>query len=515
MSLKVSLKLLGGIKDSDGKSITGSASVLTVKNSFGTYNILIDCGLHQGTENDEFYNKEFGFDPSILDCALLTHAHIDHCGRFPFIVNKEYFKKPFNGKIYTHNLTKLILPIMLNDAANIQMSEAKEFGQKSKIYKPTILTKQKRQHKDFPKEDQEDLENFLETKNSKKDDDLKKEVLYTTSEVKKVLHLTEGLEYKVWKQICSGICIKLYNAAHVLGSAMIVIRLEDSSGKNKRYKYLLFSGDLGRVKDSLALGKPDIVKEKLSFVMIESTYGGRIHESRVVEIEQMKDEILKCIRRNSTVLGPAFALQRIPDILEILSKMNGVYGNIKIYLDSKLAYDLFQIYKNTPEYAFLNDIEIEFIQNKSDLERFRKYRGAKILLSSSGMVQAGSVMKHLPEILPIPNNRVFLLGYMAENTIGRQLLEGKKLIEIPVAGRIEVASKIVAFKSFSGHADERDLIQILRSFKTKQDLSFNLFINHGESDGSALALKNAFVRKNVLSKEKITIPESGRFYQIL
>lgn len=514
--LKASLKLLGGIKDSDGKSITGSASVLTVKNSFGTHHILIDCGLHQGTENDEAYNRKFDFDPSFLDCAILTHAHIDHCGRLPFIVNKEYFKNPFKGKIYTHNLTKLILPIMLNDAANIQMSEAKESGQKSKIYTPTILTKQKRPHKDFPVEDQEDLENFFKTKEIKKDSGLKKEVLYTTSEVKKVLHLTEGLEYKIWKQIRPGISIKLYNAAHVLGSAMIVIRLEDSPGKNKRYKYLLFSGDLGRVRDPLALGKPDIVKEKLSFVMMESTYGGRIHESRVVEIEQMREEILKVIRRNSTILAPAFAQQRVVDILEILSKMGGVYGNIKIYLDSKLAFDLFQIYKTSKQYAFLNDIKIEVIQNKSDLEKFRKDRKGKILISSSGMVNAGSVMKHLPEILPIPNNRVFLLGYMAENTIGRQLLEGKKLIEIPVAGRIEVASKIVAFKSFSGHADERDLIQIVeKGLKIKQDLCFNLFINHGESDGSALALKNAFVRKNVLAKEKITIPESGKFYQIL
>ncbi|MDD4151093.1 MAG: MBL fold metallo-hydrolase [Candidatus Gracilibacteria bacterium] len=514
--LKISLKLLGGIKDSDEKSITGSSAVLTVKNGFGTYNILIDCGLHQGTENDELYNKEFGFDPSILNCAILTHAHIDHCGRFPFIVNKEFFKNPFKGKIYTHHLTKLILPIMLNDAANIQMSEAKEFDQKSKVYTPTILPKQRRLHQRFPPEDQEDLEDFfLKAKELKKDSDLKKEVLYTTSEVKKVLHLTEGLEYKIWKQILPGISIKLYNAAHVLGSTMIVVRLEDSSSKNKRYKYLLFSGDLGRVRDSLALGKPDIVKEKLSFVMMESTYGGRIHETRGVEIEQMRFEILKCIRRNSTILAPAFAYQRVSDILEVLSKMDGVYGNVKIYLDSKLAYDLFQIYKTSKTYAFLNDIEIEIIQNKSDLERFRRQKGAKILLSSSGMVNAGSVMKHLPEILPIPNNRVFLLGYMAENTIGRQLLEGKKLIEIPVAGRIEVASKIVAFKSFSGHADEKDLIEIFKSLKIKQDVNFRLFINHGEADGSALALKNAFVRKNVLNKEKITIPKSGHFYQIL
>lgn len=516
--LKASLRLLGGTKDEEGKSITGSSSVLSVHNNYGKFNILIDCGLHQGTADDDLYNREFDFDPSMLDAVLLTHAHIDHSGRLPFIVNSEFFKNPFKGKVYTHYLTKEIIQPMLNDAAKIQMMEAN--SEDENVAKPSklrIKTQKRRMHKNFPPEDMHQLEEFMHisTKraNAKRPKKAPVEVLYTISDVKKLMHMTIGFDYGYWTNILPGIFIKLYNAAHVLGSAMIVVRLESSKGK---YKFLLFSGDIGRVNDPLFLGVPDKVKEPLSWAMIESTYGGKLHTSRESEFIQMEQEILKAIKRSSTILIPAFSYQRTPEILEVLNKMLAIKtGSISVYLDSPLALKLMPIYTSRSECEFLNTMQIKIIQNKADLQKFQKDTGPKILISSGGMIQGGAIIKHLPEILTLSNNRVFLIGHMSEGTFGRLLFDGKKLLEIPKLGCIEVSAKILSFKSFSGHGDEHDLLDLAKSLKLKQDKNTQLFINHGEYDGSALALKNAFSRKKVIDASRIVIPDTTNCYQIL
>jgi metallo-beta-lactamase family protein len=172
------------------------------------------------------------------------------------------------------------------------------------------------------------------------------------------------------------------------------------------------------------------------------------------------------------------------------------------------------IYTSRKECEFLNNMQIKKIQNKADLQKFQKDTGPKILIASAGMMQNGAIIKHLPEILPLPNNRVCLIGYMSEGSIGRLLYDGKKIVEIPSFGRIEVSAKIIPFKSFSGHGDEHDLLDLAKSLKLKQDKNTQLFINHGEYDGSALALKNAFSRKKVIDANRIVIPDTTTCYQI-
>lgn len=459
--------------------VTGSCTLV----DSGTHRFLVDCGMFQGGAEAHGKNERalnFGFDVRKLDFVLLTHAHIDHAGLLPRLV-----MLGFRGPIYTTAATRALLEVLLPDAAHIQEKEAE--------WQLRNRRRRGRSERGIPAP------------------------LYTVAQALAALRLLRPVAYGELLRPVDGIGVRFRDAGHILGSASLEISLETGGRPRK----LVFSGDLG-MPDRPVLEDPSPPPAEADAVLIESTYGNRLHRP----LPETLDEIVAAFARTQAAGGnliiPAFAVGRTQEILYILADLvrQGRIRPLKVYVDSPMASSATRI---TLDHQALLDaptreliawqaahpekMAIEFV---ADVERSRQLndiRHGAVIISASGMCDAGRIKYHLRENLPRRESTVLIAGFQAAGTLGRRLVDGAKLVRI-FGEQIPVRARICTVGGLSAHADQAALLHWLSGFHQPPA---RLFVMHGEASASA---DFAEAVRRQLGWHDVAIPQPGSFVSL-
>lgn len=427
-------------------TVTGSCHLLETENK----KILLDTGMFQGgSEADDMNFEQFKFNPSEIDMLILSHAHIDHSGRIPQLVNRG-----FKGKIITSAPTHELCKIMLPDSAFIQESEAEWQNRKRKRAGKGAV-----------------------------------EPLYTVRDAEAALKLFQSVDYNKIINIDSNISIRLKDAGHILGSAIIEIWIRE---KGEEFK-VVFSGDLGN-RDVPIMNDPTVI-EDADYVIMESTYGDRLHKDLKNKNLALSDIITETIARKGNVVIPSFAIERTQEILYVLNMLkeadNADLRNIPVYVDSPLAINATKIFQSSLPYfdedaqklIKIGDNPFEFpnlifTRTADESKAINSTQGSSIIISASGMCEAGRIKHHLKHNLWREDSSVVFVGYQAQNTLGRRIKDGEKTVKI-FGEEIGVRCKVYSIEGFSGHADQKGLLDWIGAFKKKPK---KVFLVHGEED---------------------------------
>ena len=427
--------------------VTGSCHLLTS----GEHKILLDCGQFQGGKAQEALNFEpFPFEPSEIECVILSHAHIDHCGRLPLLV-----KRGFTGKIYCTDATADLLDVMLKDSGYIHEKDAEWKSRKNeRAGKPPV------------------------------------EPLYTVNDAMEALKYVEPILYDQQIAINDDMNIVFNDAGHILGSAITELWVTEDGKESK----IVFSGDLG-MTDRPILRDPTIIK-KADYVIMETTYGNRIHPENATSIEKLLDIVLKTVKRGGNVVIPAFAVGRTQELIYEFNKFYDSHeeyrkalDSLMVYVDSPMATTATEVFRRnaqvfddeTREFILKGDNPLDFknlkfTRSTEESQRLNMDRHPKVIISASGMCEAGRIRHHLKHNLWDARNSIIFVGYQAEGTLGRKLIEGAK--EVTLFGEvIHVNAQIYNLEGFSGHADQNGLFSWLAGFIRK---SKQIFLVHGE-----------------------------------
>lgn len=457
--------------------VTGSSHLITLSNG---YKILLDCGLFQGKGRKIWdWNNEWQFDPSEIDCLILSHAHIDHSGRIPKLV-----QDGFKGTIYCTHATRSLCSIMLLDSAKIQERDVQWYNKR--LAKKKNTTKKPR----VP--------------------------LYSSSIIPQTMSQFAGFSYERWFSVSEDVQVKFSDAGHLLGSASVTLKINDE-GRNVTVG---FSGDLGR-PDRPILRDPRAV-DAADYLICESTYGDKTHESNPEQTGRFIDVIRKtCIENKGKLIIPAFSVGRTQEIVYMLDKLEtaGELPKLPVYVDSPLAVNATQVFGSHPE-CFDNDLneylliddnpfgfnDLKYIRDVEESKRLNTSEEACIIISSSGMMNAGRVRHHLYNNIDNPKNTFLIVGYCSPDTAGGMLRRGIDELKIfgdwkPVNANIEIMD------SFSAHADREEIRQLIEGHKGRMK---KLFLVHGEYD-TQVAFKS-YLTKNGFGN--IEIPEKGQEYRI-
>lgn len=432
--------------------VTGSCHLLTC----GTHKILLDCGQFQGSKQEEALNyEEFPFDPAEVEAVILSHAHIDHCGRLPVLV-----KKGFKGKIYCTDATADLLDVMLKDSGYIHEKDAEQQNRKNmRAGKAEIVP------------------------------------LYTYNDALDTLKFVQPVLYDQLIEINHDMKIVFNDAGHILGSAITEIWAAEDDKVSK----IVFSGDIG-MKDKPILRDPVTIK-KADYVIMETTYGDRLHPAQGTSgIEELLDIIVKTVKRGGKIIIPSFAVGRTQELIYELNRYyedkNSPYRDIletlEVYVDSPMATTATEVFKNnaqvfdeeTKDYILKGDNPLDFKNLKftrtTDESRALNFDNTpKIIISASGMCEAGRIRHHLKHNLWDPRNSVVFVGYQAEGTLGRLLIDGIKDVTL-FGEQIHVNAQIYDLEGFSGHADRDGLFEWLAGFQVKTPKQ--VFLVHGEPE---------------------------------
>ena len=429
--------------------VTGSCHLLTS----GEHKILLDCGQFQGGKAQDALNYErFPFEPSEIECVVLSHAHIDHCGRLPLLT-----KRGFEGKIYCTDATADLLSIMLKDSAYIHEKET-------------------------------------EWKNRKAERAGRNQVepLYTIEDAEKALSLVSPILYDQQIEINPNMKIVFNDAGHILGSAITELWVTEDDKESK----IVFSGDLG-MEGRPILRDPTYIK-KADYVIMETTYGNRIHKELGSGVEKLIEIILNTTRRGGNVVIPSFAVGRTQ---ELIYELNRFYDSnnefrkeldkIFVYVDSPMATTATEIFRRnaqvfdeeTREYILKGDNPLEFknlkfTRSSKESQDLNFNKEPKVIISASGMCEAGRIRHHLKHNLWNPKNSIVFVGYQGQGTLGRSLIEGIKMVTL-FGEEIQVNAEIHNLEGFSGHADQNGLFAWLAHFQQKPK---EIFLVHGEED---------------------------------
>ncbi|MFU0799122.1 MAG: MBL fold metallo-hydrolase [Xylanivirga thermophila] len=444
----MNIKFLGA-----AKVVTGSNILITTDR----YKILLDCGMFQGSEQLEKLNFEaFGYDPSEIDFLILSHAHIDHSGRIPKLV-----KEGFKGKIISTRATYDLCKIMLVDSANIQQSDVEwENRKRERAGRPPV------------------------------------EPLYTVDDANLSLKYFETYLYDQRIELNEDIVVRLRDAGHILGSAIIELWIREDSNFTK----IVFSGDLGMPGHTI-IDDPDFI-EDADYLIMESTYGDKIHDDIKESAKRLVEIINSTTMRGGTVIIPSFAVGRTQEIIYELNKYYEYDKNvdefmkIPIYVDSPMAVMATEAFtknsncfnEETKGLILRGDNPFEFanlfyIKTQEESMMLNKYNFPKVIISASGMCTAGRIRHHLKHNIWDSKNSVVFVGYQAEGTLGRLILDGRKNIKI-LGEEIRVDAQIHDLEGFSAHADQRVLMDWVRGFKIKPK---KIFLVHGEETTKVLA----------------------------
>ena len=411
-------------------------------------NLLVDCGMEQG--EDVYENQEIPVSASEIDAVLLTHAHIDHSGLLPLL-----YASGFRGKVYATRATCDLCQIMLRDSAHIQEFEAEWRNRKAKrAGQPEYVP------------------------------------LYTMEDAEGLLEHLSACEYEEKVTIGDGIAIRFSDVGHLLGSASIELWIEE----NDIQKKLVFSGDVGNLDQPLI--KDPQYLDTADYVVIESTYGDRIHSAvRVDYVKELTEVIQRTFDRGGNVVIPSFAVGRTQEMLYFLRKIkeDGLvkgHGNFKVYVDSPLAVEATNIF-NKHKYTCFDEDAMELLKQGIDPIKFSGLTVSvtsedskminfdeepKVILSASGMCEAGRIRHHLKHNLWRPESTILFVGYQSVGTLGRALLDGTKTVKL-FGETIEVKAEIKKLDGISGHADKNGLLKWIGSFDPKPK---RVFVVHGE-----------------------------------
>lgn len=450
------------------RTVTGSKHLVTLKNG---KKILLDCGMFQGMGRDtDALNREFGFDPQEVDVMVLSHAHIDHTGLIPKLVNEG-----FGGKIFCTPATRVLTGILLEDSAEIQEDDAR-------------YSNKRRAMQGLP---------YIQP-------------LYTLDDAKKSMDHFEEREYGNWFYVIEGVQVMFTDAGHIIGSACVHLRINEN-GKETR---LSFSGDVGRYSD-IILKSPEIFPQA-DYILLESTYGSSLHDPA----DSTPDLLLKwieetCIRKKGKLILPAFSVGRTQEILFSLNQLEqgNSLPNLDYYVDSPLSIEATEVVKSYPQLfnkkiqkLFLTDSDpfsfkgLKFIKTVEQSKMLNYQNGPMVIISASGMADAGRVKHHISNNVENSSNSIVLTGYCEPSSLGARLIGGAK--EVSIFGvRHEVHAEIGSIRSMSAHGDYEDLSQWLASQDARQVKQ--LFLVHGEYEVQQ-EFKRRLVKKGF---QDVQIPE--------
>ena len=459
------------------KMVTGSNYLIKMDK----YNILVDCGMFQGNnEKEEMNFKEFAFDPTTIDYLILTHAHIDHSGRIPKLV-----KDGFRGKILCTKSTYDLCKIMLIDSAKIQESDV-----------------------------------MWENKKRQRRGQKLSEPLYTMKDAEDSLKYFEPHFYNQNIIVNNDINLKFRDAGHILGSSILELWVTEDGETNK----IVFSGDLGMPGRPI-IRDPEFIDDA-DYLILESTYGDTNHESYSSSTEKLIEIINNTVVKNGTVLIPSFAVGRTQELIYELNKYYEYnkdveeYMKVPIYIDSPMAVNATEVFEmNSNSFNDearelilsgdnpFNFQNLRYIRSQEESMALNKSNYPKVIISASGMATAGRIRHHLKHNLWDPNNSLIFVGYQAEGTLGRILLDGVKKVKL-LGEEIEVNLNIYDLEGFSAHADQKTLLNFIDKFKRKPK---KIFLVHGE-EGPANVL-SAIIKERF--NIDVIIPNIGDGFTIL
>ena len=429
------------------RTVTGSKHLVQLDN---TETFLLDCGLFQGMGRDtDSLNAKFGFDAAKVDYVILSHAHIDHSGLLPKLV-----KEGFTGTIYCTPGTKALAEILLEDSAMIQRDDAK-YGNKRRAKQglPPI------------------------------------EPLYDIDDVNLTIPLFKAVEYNTPTKISDSVEVLFTDAGHIIGSAAVSLKIKNGEISES----LTFSGDIGRYRDMILRSPSEF--PHADYIIIESTYGDKLHDL----IHTTPDDLLKwiestCVEHKGNLIIPAFSVGRTQEILFELNQLSleKRLPHIPIYVDSPLSMEATEVLKKFPKY-FNKKIQkiLEVDDDPFDFEGLRYIKSVeeskalnedlhpKVIISASGMADAGRVKHHIKNNISNAKNTILLVGYCEPHSLGGRLMNGAKEVKI-YSELYEVVAKVGSIRSMSAHGDYEDLMQFLAC--QTPDLVKQVFVVHGEAD---------------------------------
>ncbi|MCB9282811.1 MAG: MBL fold metallo-hydrolase [Lewinellaceae bacterium] len=459
------------------QTVTGSAHLLELEDG---YKILLDCGLYQGREEAmKSFNDTWLFDPKEVDCVILSHAHIDHSGRLPKMV-----KDGFQGTIYSTHATRSLCTIMLLDSAKIQERDA-EYAMRRQVAKKGHVVEEE-------------------------------EPLYTPEDVQRTMGLFVSVGYEKWFAVREGVDVLFRDAGHILGSASVTLYIKEK-GRTIR---IGFTGDVGR-PDRPILRDPKPMPP-VDYLISESTYGNRDHEEKPAEETRLL-KIIKhtCLDKHGKLIIPAFSVGRTQEIVYLLDQMEtaGKLPHIPVYVDSPLAVNATTIFASHPEcydkqlteylltdpnpFGFNN---LHYIRDTEESKKLNTMEDPCIIISSSGMANAGRIRHHLYNSIDQARNTVLIVGYCSPDTPGGMLRNGVNALKFFGEWKM-VHADVEVMDSFSAHADRNELLDFIQpEFETLK----KLFLVHGEEDAQD-GFKALLEQHNFT---KVAIPRLGESYEI-
>lgn len=459
------------------RMVTGSSHLLTLDDG---YSILFDCGLAQGKGKHIWdLNNDWHFDPKTVDCMILSHAHIDHSGRVPQLV-----KDGYDGPIHSTHATRSLCSIMLLDSAKIQERDVEWYNNK-------LRKKRKKKNQDF------------------------RRPLYTSEDVPVALEKFVGHGYEHWFRIRRGVEVLFRDQGHILGSASVTVKIT-KGGKTKTFG---FTGDIGR-PDRPILRDP-VRMPPVDYLICESTYGDKEHESPPEQSIAFLDIVKEaCVAKKGKLIIPAFSIGRTQEIVYMLDKLEtaGKLPKIPVYVDSPLAVNATNIYGTHPECYddklneyLLRDPDpfgfnsLTYIQSVNESKQLNKRTKPAIIISSSGMMNAGRIRHHLYNSIEDPKNTFLIVGYCSPDTPGGMLKTG--IEELKIFGEVKkVNATIKTMDSFSAHADRKEMKDFLKNQKKLK----GIYLVHGELDRQKKFKK--YLQKAGI--KNVIIPDLGERYDL-
>lgn len=450
------------------ETVTGSCYMIDT----GSTKFLVDCGLFQGSKAIKERNyQDFPFDPTEIEFLILTHAHIDHCGLIP-----KLYKHGFKGSVFTTSATAELCTAVLPDSGFIQEMEVERKNRKNRRSGLSLL-----------------------------------EPIYTAQDAQNCLQYFQSFHYDEFWEIRPGITIRFRDAGHILGSSIVEIWID--CGTDKTCK-LVFTGDLGASDRPLA-NDPSMI-DYAHYLVVESTYGDRLHKTPGNRREALAKVIQDTFQRGGNVIIPAFAIERTQDLLYNLHRLieEGKIAGQNIYIDSPLAITATEIFCRNQhlldeEYKQLRKSSqsacplllpgLQISRTPEESMALNKIQGGAIIISASGMADAGRIKHHLKHNLWKPESTVVFIGYQAAGTLGRRLIDGEKRVRIH-GEEIQVKAQIVNLEGFSAHADQAGIVNWISHLKMPPK---KIFVTHGEPKAShALAqlLKEQFNTEAIVPK---------------
>ena len=448
------------------RTTTGSMFLLELNGQ----RLLFECGLFQGKRGESIErNRHFPFDPKQLDAVVLSHAHIDHCGNLPNLCRQGYA-----GNIYCTFATRDLAAIMLEDSAEIQRADAEYVSKKrARTGLPPV------------------------------------EPLYTAGDAEQAVRQFVSLNYDRPFSVIDGVTVTFRDAGHILGSAQVILDIRESG---REYR-LLFSGDIGRGDDDI-LRDPQAI-ENVDYLQIESTYGDREHSAKPSAKEEIARLVRDTIDKTGQVIIPAFSVGRTQQIVYTLHQLacEGKLPRVPIFVDSPLSVNATEVYRLHPEcfndtiYRFLREKEnpfgmenLTYIRELAHSMKLNDLKAPAIIISASGMCEAGRIRHHLKNHIGHVENLVLFIGYCAEHTLGAQILSGQNPVNI-FGEPHRVRARVASLDAFSGHADKHELRRYVEALTG--DIK-KVFVVHGE-ESQAMAFAETL--RAMKPKAEVFVPE--------